>query len=76
MHFLGWLFLLWLSHAARPSVVPWVRWGVLGVFIVEELVVEVEVAFGENLEEGLTVEVDLVIVLVGLVVDIGVGEAA
>ena len=46
------------------------------MFIVEELVVEVEVAFGENLEEGLTVEVDLVIVLVGLVVDIGVGEAA
>lgn len=37
---------------------------------------EVEVAFGEDLEERLAVEVDLVVVLVGLVVDIGVGETA
>lgn len=60
----------------RLSVVPLVGWVVLEVLIVEKLVVEVEVTFGQNLEERLAVEVDLVVVLVGLVVDIGVGEAA
>jgi hypothetical protein len=59
----------------RPSAVPWVGVEVLEVLVVEELVVEIEVALGEDLEEGLAVEVDLVVVLVGLVVDIGVGEA-
>ena len=41
----------------------------------EELVVEIEVAFGDDLEERLPVEIDLVIVIIGLVVDIGVGES-
>lgn len=48
----------------------------LDFFVEEELVVEVEVALGDNLEEGLPVEVDFVIVIIGLVVDIGIGESA
>lgn len=47
----------------------------LEVLIVEQLVVEVEVALGKHLEERLSVKVDLVVVLVGLIVDVGIGEA-
>ena len=36
---------------------------------------EIEVAFGDNLEEGLSVEIDFVVVMIGLVVDTGVGES-
>ena len=41
----------------------------------EELIVEIEVAFGDDLEERLPVEIDFVVVIIGLVVDIGVGES-
>jgi hypothetical protein len=50
--------------------------GVLEVLVVEELVVQVEVALGQDLEERLAVEVDLVVVLVGLVVDVRVRKTA
>jgi hypothetical protein len=46
----------------------------LEVLVIHELIVEVEVALGEDLEERLAVEVDFIVVLVGLVVDVGVGE--
>ena len=36
---------------------------------------EIEVAFGDDLEEGLSVEIDFVVVIIGLVVDIRVGES-
>jgi hypothetical protein len=49
--------------------------GVLEVLVVEELVVQVEVALGQHLEEGLAVEVDLVVVFEGLVVYVRIGEA-
>ena len=51
--------------------------GVLGVDGVIELVVDVEVAGGHDLEETLAVEVDRLEAGVGvlLVVDVGVGEA-
>jgi hypothetical protein len=48
----------------------------LQILIVLQLIVKVEVALGQYLEKRLAVEVDLVVVLIGLVVDIGVGEAA
>lgn len=46
------------------------------VFVEEQLVVQIEVAFGEYLEEGLAVKIDLVVALVGLVVDVGVCKSA
>ena len=49
---------------------------VLQILIVLQLVVKVEVALGQYLEKRLAVEVDLVVVLVGLVVDIRVSESA
>ena len=45
------------------------------LFIEKQLVVEVEVAFGDDLEERLSVEVDFVVVVIGLVVDVGICEA-
>ena len=45
-------------------------------FLIEQqLVVEVEVAFGNDLEERLSVEVDLVVVVISLVVDVGISES-
>ena len=36
---------------------------------------EVKVAFGQYLKEGLPVEVNLVVLFIGLIVDIWIGEA-
>jgi len=36
---------------------------------------QIEVAFGHDLEERLAVEVDIFVLLVGLIVDVGVGES-
>jgi hypothetical protein len=43
-------------------------------FVEKQLVVQIEVAFGHDLEERLAVEVDVLVLLVGLVVDVGVCE--
>lgn len=42
--------------------------------VVEQLIVEIEVAFGYDLEERFSIEVDVFILLVGLVVDVGICE--
>ena len=44
--------------------------------VVEKLIVEIEITFGHYLEKRFSVEVDLVVVIIGLVVDVGVGESA
>ena len=46
----------------------------LEVLIVQQLIVEVKVALGQHLEETLAIKVNLVVVLVGLIVDIGICE--
>lgn len=48
----------------------------LDLLVEEQLVVEIEVTLGNYLEERFAVEIDLVVVRVGLVVDIWVGESA
>jgi hypothetical protein len=48
--------------------------GLLGVGVVH-FVVQIEAGKGEDLEEGLTIEIDSVELVVFLVVDVVVGEA-
>ena len=43
--------------------------------LVEKLVMEIEVAFGQDLKERFAIEVYVLVLLVGLVVDVGICEA-
>ena len=45
------------------------------LLIKEELIVKVEVAARDDLEERLSVKIDFIVVVIGLVVDVGVSKA-